>query len=753
MKIFFALVILSIVLRPVVDAAEYLIIPRPEKLTPAKGYFTVASTTHILVDRNAPDYRRVGELLNSHLEQSLGYTLQTVFSSHYTKTAGLKNAIFLAVSHEGAAANPEGYTLDVSPQRIVISASTGAGMFYGLQSLLQLMPVDLMSIKNPAVLACKIPACAIEDFPRFPWRGMHLDAGRHFFSKDFVKKYIDLMALYKLNTFHWHLTEDQGWRIEIKKYPKLTTIGSQRAETMGDGTPYGGFYTQEDIKEVVAFAAQRHITIIPEIEMPGHSLAALAAYPEYSCTGGPFKVGTKWGVEEDVYCAGNDKTFDFLEDVLTEVMALFPGDVIHIGGDEVPKDRWKVCPKCQARIKAEGLKDEAELQSYFIRRIEKFINSKGKRIIGWDEILEGGLAPNADVMSWRGTDGGIAAAKANHDVVMTPGDYCYFDHYQGKYGEPKAIGGYLPIDTIYAYEPVPASLSAEEAKHILGAQGNMWTEYMPNEKHVEYMLMPRMLALAEMTWSQKERKDFPDFMKRVEHHYDLLTALDVNFRVPPPVGFGGRRVIFGDTTVELEKPVLHSTIRYTLDGTEPEAFSREYKAPIALSNGGTITARTFLPSQRSSPAVPTEFMRVDPKINGLNYSYYEGTWTALPDFAALTPVKKGWIYDLDLDAIVHRAENYGLKLEGGLMIKNEGDYTFTLSSDDGSRLILDGKTVVNNDSLHDDAPVSARIHLTAGKHACTVLFFQAGGDQALRVEIEGGGMKKDFVPAWAWVRE
>ncbi len=382
-----------------------------------------------------------------------------------------------------------------------------------------------------------LPCLSIADQPRFPWRGMHLDVCRHFFPVEFVKRYIDLLARYKMNTFHWHLTEDQGWRIEIKKYPKLTEVGAWRSggqvgpysRREYDSIPYGGFYTQAQIKEVVAYAAARHVTVVPEIEMPGHAMAALAAYPALGCIGGPYEVQKGWGVFDDVFCAGNDSVFAMLEGVLTEVMELFPGQYLHIGGDECPKERWKACAKCQARMKAHGLKDEHELQSYFIQRIEQFVNSKGRKIIGWDEILEGGLAPNAAVMSWRGTEGGVAAAKSGHYAVMSPGSHCYFDHYQGDpANEPLAIGGYTTLQKVYSYEPIPAELKPEEAKYILGAQGNVWTEYILTPDHVEYMAVPRMLALAEVLWTPKAKRDEADFIRRLENEFPKLEAMKVN---------------------------------------------------------------------------------------------------------------------------------------------------------------------------------------------------------------------------------
>ncbi|MFY0591661.1 MAG: beta-N-acetylhexosaminidase [Roseivirga sp.] len=424
----------------------------------------------------------------------------------------------------------EAYALKVDHEGVTIRANTDKGFFYGVQTLIQMLPTN----KQIAVL----PYMTMLDKPRFSWRGLHLDVGRHFYSVDFIKKYIDLMAFYKLNTFHWHLTEDQGWRIEIKKYPKLTTVGSQRKETIveknfnpfvGDGKPYGGFYTQEEVKEIVAYAAERHVTVVPEIEMPGHSLGALAAYPELGCGPGPYEVGTRWGVYEDIYCP-SEKTFAFLQDVLTEVIDLFPGDYIHIGGDEAPKAVWKKSELAQQVIKREGLKDEFELQSYFIKRIEKFLVGKGKKLIGWDEILEGGLAPEATVMSWRGEKGGIEAAENGHDVVMSPNADMYFDHYQANpETQPLAIGGFTTLESVYHYEPIPKDLDNKHHKHVLGAQANVWTEYMKTSDYVEYMAYPRVVALAETVWTNPEQKDWAKFQEKMEHQYKLLDARGVNY--------------------------------------------------------------------------------------------------------------------------------------------------------------------------------------------------------------------------------
>ena len=418
------------------------------------------------------------------------------------------------------------YKLDVSASQIRITSASPEGAFYAVVSLLQLCEAF------PNLL---LPAVTLVDEPNYAWRGMHLDCSRHFFTVAEVKQYIDYLARYKMNTFHWHLTDDQGWRAEIKAYPLLTEIGGWRKETLigrpsdkmqFDGKRYGGYYTQEDMKEVVAYAAARHITVVPEIEMPGHALAALAAYPQYSCTGGPFETGRWWGVFEDVFCAGNDSTFIFLETILDEIVAIFPSTYIHVGGDECPKTRWQACAKCQLRMKERGLKDEHELQSYFITRMENFLHSRKRKLIGWDEILEGGLAPYAAVMSWRGTEGGIAAAKSGHFAVMSPGKPCYFDHYQSedRSSEPLAIGGFNSVEAVYNYLPTPASLSEAEAHFILGAQGNVWTEYMPNFNQVSYMALPRMLALSEVLWTRPELKDYANFQLRLRQHSRWLDA-------------------------------------------------------------------------------------------------------------------------------------------------------------------------------------------------------------------------------------
>jgi len=504
------------------------VVPKPVSVKSRPGTFRISDQTVLAVPAGDKEIARIAGLLADQVTVAGGPRLAI-----RTVAPGEKNihAISLSLAKGTVKSNAEGYTLKVTPELVRIVGETGAGLFYGVQTLLQLMPAEICQTASPATFKSMEITCAeISDHPRYPYRGMHLDVSRHFFPKEFVKKYIDLIAMYKMNRFHWHLTDDNGWRIEIKKYPKLMETAAWHVDhenlpwnerppqQPGEKATYGGYYTQDDIREIVQYAADRYVTIVPEIEMPAHSAEVLAAYPQFSCKGGPFTVptGSYWP-NLDILCAGNDSVFTFMEDVLTEVMALFPSQYIHIGGDEADKTNWKTCPKCQARIKAEGLKDETELQSYFIKRIEKFIVSKNHKIIGWDEILDGGIAPEATVMSWRGVEGGITAARLGHDAIMTPGSHCYFDHYQANPAtEPKAIGGFTTLKKVYSYEPTPAELTREQAKHILGAQGNVWTEFIQTPSHVEYMAVPRMIALSEVVWSVKSSRNWNDFKHRMK---------------------------------------------------------------------------------------------------------------------------------------------------------------------------------------------------------------------------------------------
>ncbi len=581
------------------------IIPQPVSLVQQKGTFIIDKNTCIQYNRLNKAASEAGAFLNRYLNDISGSRLRE--NVHSQKVIQFSIAPTSDIGKEG-------YLLKVSPEKITITANDKAGLMNGIQTLLQQLP----GIRTNAALA--VPCMEVKDYPRFKWRGMHLDVSRHFFSPELIKEYIDLMARYKMNVFHWHLVDDQGWRIEIKKYPELNNTGSWRVDRLdrvwgerpqameGEPATYGGYYTQAQVKEIVAYAAERNITIVPEIEMPGHVASAIASYPWLSCNRRPQQPLT--GVDyKDItsnYCAGNDSVFAFLQDVLCEVIQLFPSTYIHVGGDEVEKDPWKKCTRCQARMKKEGLKDEAELQSYFMKRIEKFLAGKKRKMIGWDEILEGGLAPGAAVMSWRGEQGGIEAAKMQHDVVMTPGSPCYFDHYQaGPEGEPLAIGGMNTLKQVYDYDPLPKELNEQQATYIMGAQANLWTEYISANEQVEYMVLPRMLALSEVLWSKKDGKDWLGFNERLKPSYRYFDQKGYHYCKGDfkaqiiPVAKNGK------LTAEIATEQPDATIRYTTDGSEPDAGSKKYESALSIDSSMTIKAITVIQGKVMSfkPAV------------------------------------------------------------------------------------------------------------------------------------------------------
>ena len=719
------------------------VIPAPHVTRPGVGAWSAPDTLDVWVaDTNNAELKALGTLAVEIASSATGKRVQLTTGRRVRDGAiQLRQIQTLVAEKEGA------YTLTVAPEGIEISSSTGAGLFYGLQTLRQ-----LFAFRAPGPMPhARLDALTIVDTPRFPWRGLHLDVARHFQPVAVVKKYIDLMSRYKLNTFHWHLTDDQGWRIEIRKHPRLTSIGGCRKETVvernfnpyvGDGIPYCGFFTQDDIRDVVQYAKERYITIVPEIEMPGHAKAVLAAYPELACTPGPFEVWTRWGVDEDVLCP-HEATFTFLEDVLTEVIDLFPGRYIHVGGDEVPKTRWKASPVAQEIIRRENLKDENELQSWFIRRIERFLISRDRRLIGWDEILEGGLAPEATVMSWRGTSGGIAAAREGHDVIMSPNSPLYFDHYQGDARfEPLAIGGFNPIEQVYAYEPVPDSLTADQAKHILGAQANLWTEYLRTSEALEYMLWPRALALAELTWSSKEARDWNSFVARLPDALSALDTLGVNYRVPHVDGLEGDRLTLASSvTVTLRTMAPGAGIRYTIDGSDPTASSTKYVRPfrVRVSPQGTrVTARAFMPNGRSSPAHAATFTQTTHRPAdrlvvvqpGLRYLYYESSVRSVLAIDTLSMTREAMVPNVRRMGD-EAAERYAIRLQGYIRVPNDGMYEFALSSDDGSNLEIGDRVVVNNDGLHGDEQRTGMIALRKGLHPIVVRYFQGGGGASL----------------------
>ncbi len=589
------------------NVARYHIIPQPVSLIEMQGEFKVTGDTKILLASPDEGLKTAAAHLASILIKATGTTIAPAEGDEG------KDAFLFEIDPK--ITSDEGYSLIVTPYDVTIKSKTGAGAFYAVQTLRQLMPTDA---KKGPIPSLSIPCVEITDAPRYTHRGMMLDVSRHFFGVNDVKKYLDLMALHKMNRFHWHLTDDQGWRIEIKKYPKLQTVAACRKETLVghyndnpqtyDGKQYCGFYTQDEAREIVKYAAERFITVIPEIEMPGHGLAAIAAYPELGCTGQPAEVGTKWGVYDNVFCP-KEVTFKFLEDVLTEVMDIFPSEYIHIGGDECPKTAWEKSKFCSDLIAEQKLKDEHGLQSYFIQRMEKFLNSKGRRIIGWDEILEGGLAPNATVMSWRGTEGGIAAAKQGHDVIMTPTDFCYLDYYQSQDpNEPLAIGGYLPLDKVYSYNPDPADLTPEQHKHVLGVQCNLWTEYIPDMAKLEYMAYPRACAIAEIAWSPQANRNYDDFVGRLAQHLKRLQAMGVNaanklYDVKTSIAAGDGKGV----SLALSPKMEGIEIRYTLDGSAPTASSPLYEKPFLMEKTGVVKALPFEGGQAAGQGAEMDF--------------------------------------------------------------------------------------------------------------------------------------------------
>ncbi len=615
-KLIFALLLLTI---SVWGQNTYSIIPQPDTLVAKSGTFTISSETRVILQTNDAQTAAVAKLLSGQVAQTTGMKLFTEVSlpkvpkidpktKKVIPVAPFTNAILFVKPTKSMP--EEGYELLVETNLITITASASQGYFYAIQTLFQLLPPEIYASNKVNGLQLIVPCVNVIDKPRYQHRGFMLDVSRHFMPIAYIKKTIDLLAMHKMNVLHWHLTDDQGWRIEITKYPRLTQVGSMRAETVEgkmeynqslkfDGKPHGGYYTQDEARDIVKYAQEKYVTIIPEIEMPGHALAALAAYPELGCTGGPYGVAKIWGVIEDVYCP-TEKTFRFIEDVLTEVMEIFPSKYIHIGGDECPKTSWKQSKFCQDLMKNNGLKDEHELQSFFIKRIDKFLTLKGRKLMGWDEILEGGLSPNATVMSWRGIQGGIEAAKQKHDVVMTPTTHLYIDYYQSHAAfEPLGIGGFLTLEKVYSYEPTPTELKPEEAKYILGAQVNLWTEYVSSPEHAEYMTFPRACALSELTWTPLTNKNFADFSRRLETHFKRLDVIKVNYAKSL---FDVKETLTpnkANQTVELrlEPYVRDAQVRYSVDFSSPTINSPVFSAQT-FNKLTTIRAAVFRNGQQ-----------------------------------------------------------------------------------------------------------------------------------------------------------
>lgn len=739
-------------------AGDINIIPTPMEMTEGTGVFRIDTNTRIA--SKGKEASTVAKLFAAKFKRASKITLKG-------GKAGSKNAITFAIDKN--IKGKESYRLEVTPEKVVATASTETGLYYAMQSVLQLLPAEIEQTFNGLnQVSWEMPAVSINDAPRFTYRGVMLDPCRHFLPVSAVKEEIERLSAYKINRVHWHLTDDQGWRIEIKKYPKLTTIGSQRVE--GDGSIHRGFYTQEEVREVVAFAKAHHVEIVPELEMPGHGMAAIAAYPWLSCQGEQMTPRIIWGVEDVVFCPGKETTFRFLEDVIDEMVPLFPGKLFHIGGDESPRGEWAKCDSCQTRMKTQGYKKEAQLQSYLIARISKHLAKKGKQLIGWDEILEGGdLDTTAVVMSWRGEDGGIAAARMGHHVLMTPSNKgYYFDTFQSDPAtEPVAIGGYTTLKKVYDYDPIPATLRQNhQENYVLGVQANCWSEYIYNAANLEYRLFPRALALAEVAWSPVERKNYADFVRRADNDASKrLKAWDVNYHIPVPAQVGGslNHLAFVD-----QKQVSLTTPRplrivYTTDGTTPTLESPTYTAPLTLTQSTRLRVASVLPSGDMSPVRDIEVKKSNylpaqevgrTLLSGLNLSVYKGTYLSpyqlpqTPDYtkeiADLRPIRT----QTRVPGNVRNVENYAAIAEGFVNIDQDGVYEF---SSNNSQVWVDGQLLIDNSQMPCPrySPNNAEIALAKGLHRFKVTF--VGGifegwptywdDASVKLRPAGGSWK------------
>ncbi len=736
------------------------LIPEPVTIEQQAGAFHLNTNTSIWLN---VDNSNTDALVILFADQLRG---ATEFPLQISKDKKGSNVIELNID-PNYSTNPEAYALTVNEDKVVLTASSEKGLFIGTQTIRQLLPKEI-ELKGTHNVDWTIPNVSISDEPRFKWRGMHFDVSRHFFSKEYIKRFLDYMALYKMNTFHWHLTDDQGWRIEIKKYPELTSNGAFRTENNHDKacndrakenpnmviTPelfqqvdgkkvYGGFYTQEDIKEIVAYASARNIMVVPEIDMPGHFKAAIDNYPEVSCFGKP-----DWGETfSSPLCAGNEKAYQLVEDILSEVMELFPAPYVHIGADEVEKTNWKKCKKCQARIKKEKLADEHELQSYFVHRIEKFVNSKGKKMIGWDEILEGGMSKSALMMYWRGwiPDAPVKAVKQGNDVVMSPTSHCYFD-----FGQDAGT-----LEHVYGFEPVPEGLTAEESVHILGGQGNIWTEYIPSEARADYMSMPRLIALAEGLWTPKEKKDWTYFFERMKTHFSRLDEMGVNYRIPDIEGLYDVQVFINTDTVTLISSIENQEIRYELDGTVPNIDSKLYTGPFVINESLVLQARPFSKKGVAGDVLKTEFRKQTPvkavKLAsvkpGVECTYYEGKqWKNVSDIGK-KDVKKGTyaMKTFDLPELAKkRRSSFALKYKAYLEVDKDDVYTFSLLCDDAGVLKIGGEVVIDNDGMHAPKKKTGQIALSKGMHLIELEYIEGGGGGTLQLTMLNG--KAGFEP-------
>lgn len=718
---------------------QFNLIPYPQELTPGKGIFTFNESTKIVLSENSDTLSFLAEYLSGMFEKAAGFGLQAEVNGK----AG-KNTVFLYLD-DTFQGGKEAYILDATAKKVTIRASGPAGILYGIQSLRQLLPEEIEK-QTKAMVEWRIPAVHIEDKPKFEYRGMQMDVSRHFFSLDYLKRFIDYLVLFKFNRFHIHLTDDQGWRLEIKKYPQLTQEGAWRsmnnhdtvcienAKTnpdfelpgeffkMKDGQEvYGGYYTQAQMKDLINYASRRGITIIPEIDMPGHMSAAIKLFPDLSCTDGP-----GWGQTFSVpLCPCEEGVYEFIENVLSEVVELFPGEYIHIGADEVEKSTWKN-PTCEALMKREGLETVEELQSYFVKKVEAYINSKGKKMIGWDEALEGGINPTTTIMYWRGWVPGapIEAAEGGHDVIMTPTSHCYFDYPPNEES----------LTHVYSFDPVPDALKGRHEEKIIGVQANLWSEYIPSPARLEYMAMPRMLSLAEVAWTNEKNEG--SFLQRIDHFYKRLNVMNINYRVPDIPNLPTHVVFIDTASLHLEKPSIIDEIRYTTDGTLPTKQSALYEGKMAVGQSTDFKVATFVNGRREAvydlKFEKQTYRAPGPGGNepGLKVKYYEG------EFKSVKEIGKKGFKKSSIEPTVNipdyaREDQIGLLFEGYVEVPETGIYSFYLASDDGSSLEIGDKLVIDNDGFHGLQDRSGQIALRKGKHPIRIKYFDGGGGNEL----------------------